>query len=243
MGSETSYADWIAVDWGTSNLRVWAMRASGPVADARSDQGMGTLEPEAFEPALLDLIEPWLGAAPMPVIACGMVGAKQGWAEAPYAAVPCPPVSLATVTPNVQDRRLVVHILPGLSQASPADVMRGEETQIAGYLADVPEFDGILCMPGTHTKWVQVSAGEVVSFRTFMTGEMFALLSTGSVLRRRAVGRAPRGQGACAAVRSVDRSRAGGCKTLLAGTADCAFGVWPAGGAICRRVDRRRRSP
>ncbi len=183
MGSETSYADWIAVDWGTSNLRVWAMRASGPVADARSDQGMGTLEPEAFEPALLDLIEPWLGAAPMPVIACGMVGAKQGWAEAPYAAVPCPPVSLATVTPNVQDRRLVVHILPGLSQASPADVMRGEETQIAGYLADVPEFDGILCMPGTHTKWVQVSAGEVVSFRTFMTGEMFALLSTGSVLR------------------------------------------------------------
>ena len=74
-------------------------------------------------------------------------------------------------------------ILPGLSQGSPADVMRGEETQIAGYLAKTPGFDGILCLPGTHTKWVQISAGEVVSFRTYMTGEMFALLSTQSVLR------------------------------------------------------------
>lgn len=183
MGSETSYADWIAVDWGTSNLRAWAMRDGAPVAEAASGQGMGGLTPEGFEPALLALIAPWLGAGRMPVIACGMVGAKQGWAEAPYAAVPCPPVGAATVQPPVQDRRLNVHILPGLSQTKPPDVMRGEETQIAGFLDRAPEFDGILCMPGTHTKWVQISAGEVVSFRSFMTGELFALLSTGSVLR------------------------------------------------------------
>jgi 2-dehydro-3-deoxygalactonokinase len=46
-----------------------------------------------------------------------------------------------------------------------------------------PDWDGVICLPGTHTKWVQMSAGEIVSFQTFMTGEIFALLSTASVLR------------------------------------------------------------
>ena len=78
---------------------------------------------------------------------------------------------------------LDVYLLPGLSQAAPADVMRGEETQIAGYLLTRPDFDGVLCLPGTHCKWVHVSAGEVVSFKTLMTGEMFRLLATQSVLR------------------------------------------------------------
>ncbi len=183
MSGHATYADWIAVDWGTSNLRAWAMRDDAPVAEAGSDKGMGSLERDGFEPALLDLIEPWLGSGTTPIIACGMVGARQGWIEAPYAAVPCPPVGAAPVKPPMSDGRIDVTILPGLSQTSPPDVMRGEETQIAGYLAEVPDFDGILCLPGTHTKWVQISAGEVVSFRTYMTGELFALISKKSVLR------------------------------------------------------------
>ncbi len=183
MSGSAKYADWIAVDWGTSNLRAWAMRGREPVAEAGSERGMGSLAPEEFEPALLGLIEPWLGSARTPVVACGMVGARQGWIEAPYAAVPCPPVGGSVVKAPVSDGRIDVTILPGLSQANPADVMRGEETQIAGFLAGEPEFDGILCLPGTHTKWVQISAGEVVSFRTYMTGELFALISKQSVLR------------------------------------------------------------
>ncbi|MGR3515348.1 MAG: 2-dehydro-3-deoxygalactonokinase [Paracoccaceae bacterium] len=183
MSGNANYADWIAVDWGTSNLRAWAMRGGEVVAEAGSDQGMGTLEVDGFEPALLALIEPWLGAGTMPIVACGMVGARQGWIEAPYAQVPCPPVGDGVIRAPSKDPRLSVTILPGLSQATPPDVMRGEETQIAGFLADAPDFDGVLCMPGTHTKWVQISAGEVVSFRTYMTGEMFALLAKQSVLR------------------------------------------------------------
>ena len=183
MSAETEYAEWIAVDWGTSHVRAWAMRGGTPVAEAHADTGMGTLRPHEFEGALLALIEPWLGTGKMPVLACGMVGARQGWCEAAYVAVPCPPVASAPVRPKVDDPRLRVAILPGLSQADPADVMRGEETQVAGYLARDPGFDGILCLPGTHTKWVHISAGEVVSFRTFMTGELFALLSKSSVLR------------------------------------------------------------
>jgi 2-dehydro-3-deoxygalactonokinase len=176
--------DWIAVDWGTSNLRVWAMGPAGVLDQATSDDGMGKLTREEFEPALLRLIAPWLGPDRMPVIACGMVGSRQGWFEAPYRTVPCTPLDRqAMVMVPTVDSRLQMMIAPGLKQMSPADVMRGEETQIAGALALRPGFDGVLCLPGTHAKWVQVSAGEVVSFQTYMTGEMFALLSTQSVLR------------------------------------------------------------
>lgn len=176
--------DWIAVDWGTSNLRAWAMGPNGVLASGSSDEGMGKLAKAEFEPALLRLIAPWLGAGVMPVIACGMVGARQGWMEAPYRAVPCVPVATGELmlVPTA-DPRLQMMIAPGLSQSKPADVMRGEETQIAGALALLPKFDGVFCLPGTHSKWAHVSAGEVVSFQTFMTGEMFALLSQQSVLR------------------------------------------------------------
>ncbi|QMU58571.1 MAG: 2-keto-3-deoxy-galactonokinase [Boseongicola sp.] len=183
MSGNTKYADWIAVDWGTSNLRAWAMRGDEAIATAQSDKGMGSLEKSQFEAALLDLIEPWLGAGKTEVIACGMVGSRQGWVEAPYAAVPCPPLHANLARPSVSDSRLSVSVIPGIKQNSPADVMRGEETQIAGLLRAAPNFDGVLCLPGTHTKWVHISAGEVVSFRTFMTGELFGLISKKSVLR------------------------------------------------------------
>jgi 2-dehydro-3-deoxygalactonokinase len=184
MSARAEYADWIAVDWGTTRLRAWAMAEDGTCrAEAVSDDGMSVLEPDGFEPALLRLIEPWLGSGRMPVLACGMVGARQGWREAPYVSVPVKPVELTPVPVETQDRRLRVSILPGLSQSSPPDVMRGEEAQVAGFLAGVPGFDGILCLPGTHTKWIHLSAGEVVSFQTFMTGELFELLSARSVLR------------------------------------------------------------
>jgi 2-dehydro-3-deoxygalactonokinase len=183
MGSDTRYADWVAVDWGTSQLRAWAMRGDAPLAHAMSEDGMGTLDSAGFEPALLRLIDPWLGQDRMTVVACGMVGSRQGWAEAAYAAAPCAPGAGRPTRPPVSDKRLSVHILPGVKQETPADVMRGEETQIAGLLAREPGFGGIVCLPGTHTKWVEVSAGEIASFRTFMTGEIFALLSNQSVLR------------------------------------------------------------
>ena len=118
-----------------------------------------------------------------------MVGARQGWIEAPYAAVPGPPRrARAFARPEVRDPRLAVHVLHGLSQAEPADVMRGEETQIAGLIAREPGFDGVACLPGTHAKWAHVSAGEVVSFATFMTGELFALVAQSSVLRHSVAG-------------------------------------------------------
>lgn len=173
--------EWIAVDWGTSNLRGWAMRGDRAVAEASAPQGMGALAPDQFEDALLALIGDWPGRGD--VVACGMVGARQGWAEAPYAMTPCP-ARPGTLTPApARTPGLRLRIIPGVAQSDPADVMRGEETQIAGFLRLNPGWDGTLCLPGTHTKWVQLSAGEIVSFRTFMSGEIFAALSAHTVLR------------------------------------------------------------
>jgi len=179
--------DWVAVDWGTSRLRLWCLSGDEVIDRRQSEDGMGRLSAGGFEAALLALLPDLpdtrdVPGAPLPVLVCGMAGSRQGWFEAPYVAAPCKPpsggVRVAGTSP-----RLDVRILPGVKQTAPADVMRGEETQIAGFMALTPQFDGILCLPGTHTKWVQVSAGEIVSFRTFMTGEMFALLAQHSVLR------------------------------------------------------------
>lgn len=177
---------WIAVDWGTSNLRVWAMDADHDLlAERSSDQGMGGLEPSQFEGSLLGIIDEFLITDRVtPVICCGMVGAKQGWVEADYVAVPAKPPSGdgATRVPS-SDPRIDVRILPGMKQVAQPDVMRGEETQVAGFLRGQPKFDGVLVMPGTHSKWAHISAEEIVSFQTFMTGEMYALLARQSVLK------------------------------------------------------------
>lgn len=175
--------EWIAVDWGTSHLRAWAMQGETVLDHAQSENGMSRVAGGDFQVALLELIGGWLGTPPTDVVACGMVGARQGWVEAPYAAVPSAPLPNAPVRVPDTDPRIRAFVVPGLKQVNPADVMRGEETQIAGYLATRPNWDGVICLPGTHTKWVQISASEVVSFRTFMTGELFDLLRGQSVLR------------------------------------------------------------
>ena len=174
---------WIAADWGTSNARFWAVAADGAVlGERKSDKGMGQLAPSEFEGVLNDVCGDWLNTASL-VVACGMVGSRQGWIEAPYQTTPCSVCPREMVMAPVSRAGLRVHVIPGIRQTSPADVMRGEETQIAGFLASNPDWDGVICLPGTHTKWVHVSADEVVSFQTFMTGEMFALLSDHSVLK------------------------------------------------------------
>src|SRR5690606_27527806 len=185
----TIIADWIAVDWGTSTMRAWAMDDGNHVlARISSDKGMGQLQPHEFEAALIDAVGGWLeGARRTPVIACGMVGARQGWREAAYAEVPTTPVAAAMTRVPARDKRIDVFIIPGVCQREPADVMRGEETQIAGYVA-LEGDSGVVCMPGTHSKWARVEGGRIVRFRSAMTGEIFALLAEQSVLRHSVAG-------------------------------------------------------
>jgi len=177
---------WVAVDWGTSNVRVWLLNADHQVMASRhSADGMAKIGRHQYEPILLGLIDDLLDAdATYDVLICGMAGARQGWLEVPYQGLAKDSALLPTSTcVPTEDKRLKVRIFAGLSQSSPPDVMRGEEMQILGFLSGHSDFVGVLCLPGTHNKWVHLQKGAVKSFKTVMTGEMFHLLGQHSVLK------------------------------------------------------------
>lgn len=159
--------------------------ADRPIHTLTSSAGMGTLQPDQFEPVLLELLQPFLHAdRVLQLMCCGMVGARQGWSDAGYLQTPLASAQQTRAHPvDTRDARIRVHILPGVAQSSPADVMRGEETQIAGLLHQNTQFCGTACLPGTHTKWVRIDNACLENFQTCMSGELFALLGSHSVLR------------------------------------------------------------
>lgn len=179
----------IGLDWGSSSLRAMRLGAGGEVLELRqSPAGASTLHGRADEfAAALDALMPdWHG---LPVLACGMVGSQHGWRELPYADCPADAASLATLALDVDWRGRPVRLLPGLrcqTAAGAPDLMRGEETQVQGALQLEPALAERACLvlPGTHSKWVQVQAGQVQGFATHMTGELFAVLRQHSVLGR-----------------------------------------------------------
>ncbi len=177
---------WVAVDWGTTHLRVYGLNAQHKVIfQQQTTQGMATLTPEQYEPVLISALQACLpNNQTTPVLACGMVGAKQGWCEAPYLQVPCNlATSLSLTAVHTVDTRIDVRLVAGLSQPKPADVMRGEESQLLGYIASGDRKTDVVCLPGTHSKWVQLKDTEVQHFKTFMTGEVFQILTQHSVLK------------------------------------------------------------
>jgi 2-dehydro-3-deoxygalactonokinase len=191
----------IALDWGTSSLRAYALGPGGQVqATRRSDHGIMTLPagPDihspaaAFEAALQELCGDWLSAHPdTPLIACGMVGSAQGWREARYQPLPARASDLATaMTAIARPGGQPLHVVPGLQQAGELpNVMRGEETQIAGVLQSLADAGRtpprlLVGLPGTHCKWAWVEDGAVVRFETFMTGEIYGALSQHTILGR-----------------------------------------------------------
>ena len=170
----------IAVDWGTTNRRAWRIEDGRVAEEMEDDKGILAI-PEGGFPAAVAEIRERLGA--LPLLMAGMVGSNRGWVEAPY--VPCPAglPELAGSLQWVEAARIA--IVPGVSfdAGAAADVMRGEEVQILGAFAEgwmVP--DAIVCHPGTHNKWVRLEDGRIAAFRTVMTGELFNLLKSHSIL-------------------------------------------------------------
>ncbi|MCH8611548.1 2-dehydro-3-deoxygalactonokinase [Arsenicicoccus dermatophilus] len=182
----------LALDWGTSSLRAYRFGADGRVVgSSSSDDGVGAVHdrgPRALRDALARAARRAGATRPLPTLACGMVGSRQGWVEVPYVSVPA---DLATLT----DRITVVpadegplHILPGMvDEGSLPSVMRGEETQVVGVLdrarwAGSESIEQLIVLPGTHTKWVTVRGRSLQSIATTMTGEVYALLRRSSIL-------------------------------------------------------------
>lgn len=180
----------LGLDWGTSALRAYACDGQGEVLDSRhAAHGLMHLPPGGFAQALEDLCGDWLAAWPdAPVLACGMVGSAQGWAEVPYAELDGGEAALASGLRTVSGPGgRPVHLVPGLIQRGALpEVMRGEETQVLGVLQTLGAGDAALLigLPGTHSKWVWVQHGVPQRFCSFMTGEIFAALRGHTVLGR-----------------------------------------------------------
>ncbi|MBY6188951.1 2-dehydro-3-deoxygalactonokinase [Microbulbifer agarilyticus] len=178
----------LVCDWGTSSFRLMRVSASGEIlAQVATDQGVKQLNPEDME-AYLKAQMATLGSTTAPVVLCGMVGSGIGWYEVPYVSCPASVKSLSAALVRIPQTDLNAWCVPGVkltSSQGDADVMRGEETQIIGWLTQASEQErtnSTLCLPGTHSKWAHVEGAEICEFSTAFTGEMYALLNDHSVL-------------------------------------------------------------
>jgi 2-dehydro-3-deoxygalactonokinase len=175
----------IVADWGTSRFRGYLVENETILDRVASDEGVSALKAGEHQGVFLRQCGRWLAAEPdAPVLLVGMVGSREGWVMAPYA--PCPAdaaaIAGAMIAVDLGEGRQG-HIVPGLfCEPAPgaADVMRGEETLVLG--AGVA--NGLVCLPGTHPKWILMREGRVERFATYMTGEMYALLREQSMIGR-----------------------------------------------------------
>ncbi|MDY0872367.1 2-dehydro-3-deoxygalactonokinase [Dongia rigui] len=175
----------IAVDWGTSNRRAWALGEGGAVLAAKADdQGLLAIKDRAFAQSLRAFAGDWLqGGAP--IVMAGMVGSRAGWREAQYLETPVDLTRIGGRLTEITDfTGNAVRIVPGAArnEANGADVMRGEECQMLGALLTRGQRDGVFLLPGTHAKWAILKDGILTDFRTYMTGELFAHLRKGGSL-------------------------------------------------------------
>lgn len=185
--------DVIGLDWGTSSCRAYLLGDQGAIlAETAGPAGLLAVgvgrsgDPVAFDQMFEQLCGGWLDAWPeLPVIACGMVGSRQGWIEAPYREIPADLRDPTLVCARMRTKRgTEVNVIPGLADLRGLrGVLRGEETQLVGVLdAGLGEGEHDVVLPGTHSKWVRVSGSVVTGFTTYLTGELYALLTRHSIL-------------------------------------------------------------
>lgn len=177
----------IGVDWGTTRFRAFRIGRDGRIRDRRSGpRGILAVPDGRFAETLREEIGPWLAAGEDQVLLSGMIGSRQGWKETPYVACPAGPAEIAAGLVDIGFDWARVKLVPGLAgedESGVAEVMRGEETEVIGVLADIPN-GGIACLPGTHSKWARVEGGRIVGFATHMTGETYAALRGHTILAR-----------------------------------------------------------
>ncbi|MFD2739958.1 2-dehydro-3-deoxygalactonokinase [Sulfitobacter aestuarii] len=167
--------DWIALHLGTETLRIWPMKDGRPDTVVACTSPPPPWETQAFDSALGSLLDTWNLPPETPILGCGVF-------EAGRRNVPCKPLDAVPV-PLPHSRFSALRVIPGVSQTQPPDLLGGAEIAIAGFLSLNGDWDGVICLPGARSRWVQVSAGEIISFQSFLTGEMIALLAQSPGLR------------------------------------------------------------
>ncbi len=180
----------ILADWGTSCLRANLCRQNGNGFQLVSTlRGPGVKNTQALEETFFTLVGPWLEEhGKLPALLCGTIGSNIGWVNTPYVECPAVPGKIGDSLTRFEARGCKIAIVPGLTCRNPLgmpDILRGEETQILGWLLQLPPGDTgsrLVCLPGTHTKWAVVKNGRVEVFLTGMQGEFFDILKNHSML-------------------------------------------------------------
>lgn len=176
----------LGIDWGSSKRRAYVLDRNGAVLRQHEDDG-GILQVQGdFEGSLQALLRT-LDIVQADIVMSGMVGSRNGWVEAPYLSTDVPLAALPERLLEVPaaPAGLRCRIVPGYHHIDAnglPDVMRGEETQVFGALqlaeGQVPAAgERWFLLPGTHSKWVKLVDGVIDEFHTFMTGELYALLT------------------------------------------------------------------
>jgi 2-dehydro-3-deoxygalactonokinase len=182
-----THPSFVAGDWGTTHLRLYLCDDRGAILDRADGPGVAAPGVVPFAEGFETMMKPWEARhGALPAVLCGMVGSSIGWVQAPYIACPALPAKIIDGCVPLRGGR--VQIVPGVrceNRLRAPDFMRGEETQILGALTlDAALRRGVhlLCLPGTHTKWVVLKEGIIDDFLTAPTGELYAALRDHSVL-------------------------------------------------------------
>ena len=172
--------------FNTTGFRAYRLEGRRVIERREAACGITAVAESGFEATLRGQVGDWIDAGGTKILLAGMVGSRQGWVEAAYLSCPAGADDLAAALVEVPFRGARVAIVPGLTSLDPAgipEVMRGEETQLAGLVSAIGT-EALVCLPGTHSKWARVEAGRVASFSTHMTGEVFAALRGHTILGR-----------------------------------------------------------
>lgn len=178
----------IAIDWGSTNFRARLVLDGLVITSVETPDGIRNRSGRDFDDILAEHCALWKKEHPEArILMSGMIGSRDGWVEVPYTPAPARIADLSQGIVSISSRTLgKIGIVPGIRYDAPGtgttDVMRGEETQIAGLLAEYGNEDITLCLPGTHSKWIKCRDGAILSFRTWLTGEAFDLLTRQSLI-------------------------------------------------------------
>ena len=208
----------VAIDWGSSNFRAYRVTSTGRVLERlATGEGVANLTREGMAKAVAVVAARWPSETDA-LFCCGMIGSSVGWAEVPYLKCPISPEQIALQMTPMEIQGQTILVSPGLtcrSEDGSPDVIRGEEVLCLGSLRGNDLFSqgrGLLCLPGTHTKWVAIEDGSIHAFSTSLVGELYGALSTSNVFRNHLQGTASVSE---AFLRGVDYGASGGGLTRL----------------------------
>ena len=195
--------DYIGINWGSSNFRAYRIARDGTLIDKFTEPaGIAMLDRPGMASNIGKIVDRWPDCGP--ILASGMVGSNVGWVEVPYAHCPAGLAAVKAAAVTVDFGSVGVTIVPGMTcqreKDGGVDILRGEETEIFG-LAELEKLsDGIVGLPGTHTKWARIGSGKVLDFATSMSGEIFDRLTAHGLLASIVEGEARDGDAFRAAV-------------------------------------------